>query len=393
MPSTRPPGRLTPIRTDESNAFAHRTMKVRLPKILDDVLYRNPDLPESVRDSIMTLHDSIASGSALPALVRPAPDLHLWQAEYAAHPTDSWHNTIWFFAETYAYRLVMESVHWYETGLDPFWPYKDEELYSPAMWDWVERALTASEDKPIDERLHNLLAESLWGNRVDLSYAASRAYGNEVHPEDLLIDHREQAIRTLLDANKPVHLVQDNAGTELALDLALIDGLLTAGIPNVILHLKWHPTFVSDTTVADAHIFIKAMRHYSAREPVYMLGKRLTAALESGQLHLAPDLYWNSSLFGRTMPSRIHGAFAEAGLVIMKGDVNFRRLVEDTLWPSDTNPDILFNFFPAPLIAMRALKSDPIIGLQPGEAEALDAADPEWHINGKRGIIVGAHLR
>jgi len=28
-----------------------------------------------------------------------------------------------------------------------------------------------------------------------------------------------------------------------------------------------------------------------------------------------------------------------------------------------------------------------VVGLQPGQAETLERADPEWRINGKRGMI------
>jgi hypothetical protein len=33
------------------------------------------------------------------------------------------------------------------------------------------------------------------------------------------------------------------------------------------------------------------------------------------------------------------------------------------------------------------MKSDPVVGLQPGQADALDQEDPEWRVNGKRGMI------
>jgi hypothetical protein len=33
------------------------------------------------------------------------------------------------------------------------------------------------------------------------------------------------------------------------------------------------------------------------------------------------------------------------------------------------------------------MKSDPVVGLSPGQAEALDNEDPLWRVNGKRGIV------
>jgi len=43
-------------------------------------------------------------------------------------------------------------------------------------------------------------------------------------------------------------------------------------------------------------------------------------------------------------------------------------------------------YFPAPLLALRTLKSDPIAGLRAGLAAELDARDPHWRVNGQRGI-------
>ena len=60
-----------------------------------------------------------------------------------------------------------------------------------------------------------------------------------------------------------VHFIADNTGTELAMDLALADGLFDKGIERVIFHLKLHPTFVSDTTVPDMQIMLAAMRSKS----------------------------------------------------------------------------------------------------------------------------------
>jgi hypothetical protein len=38
-------------------------------------------------------------------------------------------------------------------------------------------------------------------------------------------------------------------------------------------------------------------------------------------------------------------------------------------------------------VALRTLKGEIMAGLQPGQAQALQAEDPTWLINGKRGII------
>ena len=44
-------------------------------------------------------------------------------------------------------------------------------------------------------------------------------------------------------------------------------------------------------------------------------------------------------------------------------------------------------YFPAPFVTLRTLKGEIMVGLQPGQAEALQAEDPDWLIDGRRGVI------
>src|SRR5690606_31797644 len=111
------------------------------------------------------------------------------------------------------------------------------------------------------------------------------------------------------------------------------------------------------------------------------LGRRLRQAVNAGRLRLAPDAYWNSTLVLEDMPARMHTLFADARLVLVKGDANYRRMVGDRLWPADTPLAQVVGFFPAPIAALRTLKSDAVVGLPPGMAGALDGVDPLWRVN------------
>jgi hypothetical protein len=79
--------------------------------------------------------------------------------------------------------------------------------------------------------------------------------------------------------------------------------------------------------------------------------------------------------------------FTGSRLVIFKGDANYRRVVGDALWSPETPLSIVTSGFPAPLLALRTLKSDPIVGLPPGTAQQLEALDPAWRVNARRGVI------
>ena len=87
------------------------------------------------------------------------------------------------------------------------------------------------------------------------------------------------------------------------------------------------------------------------------------------------------------MPADLRAALGELSLVIVKGDANYRRLVEDRHWPPDAPFEPITAYFPAPLVALRTFKSEVIVGLDPGQAEKEQAADPDWLVNGRRGVI------
>jgi len=92
-------------------------------------------------------------------------------------------------------------------------------------------------------------------------------------------------------------------------------------------------------------------------------------------------------LFFREMPSPLMNRLAKANLVLLKGDVNYRRLLDDRHWPHATRMEAITGYFPAPFVTLRTLKGEIMVGLQAGQAEQIAAADPTWLINGKRGVI------
>lgn len=375
-----------PLRTDGSNAFAHRSMKIRVPAIIREVQALNPDYPASIMHALDALHDGIQTDTPIPMLSLPAPDYDEWATAYAPHAGETWLHSYWFFTEIFFYRHLIQTVRWWETGRDPFAPKKAEEMASPALWERLELALSVC-DLPPAERIASAIQHSLWGNRIDLSYAVAASHGSTWVSEDLLVNDSERAAERILAAHGEVHIVNDNAGTELATDLALVDALLNSDVERVMLHLKLHPTFVSDATTADVISFIALMATGEHGTSAYHLSERLGDALSAGRLRLAPDGFWNSTRFAWEMPPRLVNTFKRALLVLVKGDANYRRIVGDALWPPITPFSEVLSYFPAPVLAVRTLKSDPVLGLTEGLAERLDSIDKEWRVNGRRGLI------
>jgi uncharacterized protein with ATP-grasp and redox domains len=384
----QPPPDVPPrIRTDGSNPFAHHTIRVRVPATVERVLAENPDYPEDIRAGLAELATALAENQPLPELHSDAPGSDAYRRALSRRAGERWLATDWFFAETYAYRQLVERVRYWDTRRDPFRPIKLEEYASATHAEAFAGALEIGGAR--EERLHALLGAALFGNRIDLSFAASLERGLVAAADDWLADDREQAVRLLCDRDGPVHVICDNAGTELTLDFVLVDFLLRELGCEVVLHVKVHPTFVSDAIVADVRNFLgigKERLGLAGGEPERACIERLAAAVDDERLTIVADAFWNGSESLWEVPAELERVFGSARLVFLKGDANYRRALNDALWPAHTPFPVATAYFPAPLLALRTLKSDPLVGLAPGRAEELALLDPTFRVNGKRGV-------
>jgi hypothetical protein len=368
-----PPDNLPPATRTDDNDFAHTAMYVRAPEAIQRVIDTNPGYSGTIRRALQSLSDRLVFNEPITMLEPLAPDYSHWLPLFERHRGATWLAVEWFYAETFFYRHLIQAVRWWETQRDPFASIKEEELRSPALWEMVE-----AQPGSLDQRLHN----ALWGNRIDLSFAASLSRGTRVDQDDLLVDDTGRVVEHLAAGAGTVHIIADNTGTELAMDLLLADALLAGRITHVVVHLKMHPTFISDAVVADVWNLIDRLDQHNAR-----LAERLRTRINEGRLRLLPDFFWNSGYFLWELPAHLERAMNNARLVIVKGDANYRRILGDALWPSNTSFTDATHYFPAPLLALRTLKSDPIVGLAPGQVETLDSIDREWRVNGQRGVL------
>ncbi len=383
------PVRPPPLRTDGSNEFARYSMQVRVPRIARDTAER-ADLPPRCREAVVQLARDIEEDRPIPAPQPPAPDVEAWDSAQAGHPGARWLHGEWFFAELAFYREVARATRFWETGRDPFEWAKEEELAGERPWERLEGALERGAGRPRDERVMHLLDEVLWANRVDLSYSVAASLGRPGgDDDDLLVDERAAALPRLLVPGAHVHVVADNTGTELALDLALIDALLEAPGARVTVHLKTQPVFVSDATVHDVWRLLGSMQGRGGQAGA--VAERLHAAFDEERLALWPDPYWSGPRFLGQAPPHVARALAGASIAVLKGDANYRRLVGDATWPPATPFAVAASTVPFPLLCLRTMKSDSVLGLPAGLAEALDGRDPRWRVDGRRGLAQ-AHL-
>lgn len=395
------------LRGSETGTFAHRTMTVRLPEIGRRILAEN-DFSAQVADRLQALVDDLPNGRVRDLQDREAPDWAAWHQYIAPYQGRSWLEAPWFFGETYFYRRVLEATGYFQPGSglgrDPYAYQKRKGL--EAFVDPIEAScavvnawltdVKSTSGEISTEQLSELILMNLWGNQVDLSLWPVGQAERPDHQDStrqlahLLCDHASQAVEYLQGLKRmtcQVDILLDNAGLELVHDLLLADALLSSGLAWAVrLHAKAHPTFVSDALLSDI-LDTMAYLEQIGKVETETTARRLREYLLLGRLHLRQHFFWTSPLSMWEMPGELRQELGEAALVISKGDANYRRLVGDRHWAFDIPLPGVLNYMPAALLALRVSKSDVMIGLQPGQAQAMDQRDPQWMTNGKWGLI------
>lgn len=248
----------------------------------------------------------------------------------------------------------------------------------------------------------SVLQLNLWGNRCDLSISNGREMKQSGNPfaalssyESCILVDRTKQIWECVKSGGPtstIDFVLDNAGYELFTDFILTDFLLSQQLTAKIrFHCKAIPWFISDVMKHDFHWTIETLSS-SSDEDVRAFGLRLSEYVRSGQLELCEtEYYWTSPFEYQATPKvapKVYAKLAEAHLVIFKGDLNYRKLMGDINWPFDSKfTQVLGEFRPTNICALRTVKADCICELAEGKADELSKIDKMWMETGKYGVI------
>jgi hypothetical protein len=378
-PAALPP----PIRCDDPASFAASVLRDRHPAIIARVLADFP-FPAHVRDGLAAL----LQDPTVTPLPRDAHDHEDWDRWGEPYFGRSMFDVPFLWAENYFYRRLLYATGYHEPGpwrgIDPFGPQKAADLPAEEELRDLQEAGDALLALPEHEQASALVAASLWGNRADLGFQLAQRHGGghgghgKGHGgrrvEELVVDDTGRLWKHLDGGT--VCVVADNAGRELLPDLVLIDFLLRTGrAARVELHVKPAPYFVSDALTADV---LTELRRDGA------VGRRLWAALGAGTLELVTDPFYCAPLEFPQMPAGLAARFGAATLTILKGDLNYRRLVGDRSWAPETSFPGTTGYFPGPVAALRTVKSDVVVGLAAGVEAKLPAS---WRTSGAFAMV------
>ena len=320
----------------------------------------------------------------------PDADEHeIWAPWGEGHFGKPWLDAPFLWSESYFYRRLLDAVGFFGRGpwrwADPFGYLKSAELQDPGL----EADLAALDDLrrlPAEEQMRAKLLASLWGNRADLGFRIGRSAGPADPAAAGLVDDHSGELLSALGPAARVVLMTDNAGRELLADLVLVDHLLQHGYAaSITLHVKPHPYYVSDATAADVAAGVRRLAA-TPGSPAEIAG-RLLAAMADSTIGLYTHEFYCAPWSYHRMPPDLVAEFEQASLAILKGDLNYRRLVGDRDWPPVIPFTDVTSYFPAPVAALRTLKSDVITGIDPSVRARLDGAGPSWRTDGTHGLI------
>lgn len=405
--------------SDVPGSYPWRVLHERHPALIEKVRAATP-YDVRVNRALDLLLEEIEG--VIEPLEDSAHDRDLWESWDRGHIGRRWDDAPFLWAESYFYRRLLAAVGYFGPGpwrgVDPFEPFKQAELLGEAV-DEELRELDALAALPSAERAQVLTLRALWGNRADLVFRV--AAGPELAGRESGLVADDSALLWSLiggdetgvpgtsggsggseggsgraaagspgDAGRGglarICLVADNAGSELLPDLVLIDHLLhDRGTGEVVLHVKPLPYYVSDATPADV---LACLRRMSAADgEAGAVAGRLRAALGSGRLLVRAHAFSCAPLPYREMPFGMREDFASASLTIMKGDLNYRRLVGDRAWPHTTPFAEATAYFPGPVAVLRTLKSEVAVGLGADVVKDLEATGRPWLTTGAHGLI------
>ncbi|MEA3326791.1 MAG: damage-control phosphatase ARMT1 family protein [Chloroflexota bacterium] len=376
------------LMTSEPGTFARHTIEDRKPIIIDQVM-ADFDYTPSILKDLVAFKDELAHDHIKP-LHEETSDKDIWDKALHPYLNKTWLELPWYLAESFFYRRVLEIVKYFQPGpwnyKDPYMLLKEKEL-SDAL-PILSANYPLKQAQTILEHFQCACYQALWGNRGDLSNLNTFETDMGTQTERIILDQAEAAFHLLEKKPSKVAYFMDNVGRELFFDLALIDFLLNAGLAKTVTcYVKNQPFFVSDAMPKDVQKSLDLLFSSSDNE-ISQLGNRLRASLRSRLLILEAPPFFTTSLMYREMPNVLRAKIATYDLTILKGDVNYRRLFGDRHWPPTTKVGEAAGYFPSSFLSLRTLKGELILGLSNEIIERIDQeADPDWLINGKRGMI------
>jgi uncharacterized protein with ATP-grasp and redox domains len=402
--------------------FTYISIVKRLGAIMDKMIENNPQFSEEIVNDLRALANEISDENGkIPArnikLDVTNDEWKLYEKRFDVK-NKTWLDLPWFFVENYFYRLILDITGYFDPNspnynIDPFERQKRESLLSPlrngsitssskSILSFYSEYEQHKNEENLRDFIYFMLVSDLWGNQADLSFSGGATF-EKIHQErenlseNIIINDAPRVVDMLLTK---VHdkkcasygMIVDNCGQEFVNDLFFAEVLTHFNIvDNIVFYVKSQPVFVSDVMEKDVTYTLEQLSN--SDEDTAHFGKLFKQYFDNGKWIVKSDSFFTSPLPFWELSEELKNQLAQHNLIIIKGDANYRRLINDALWSLETNFSELLKYLPCDAVALRTLKSDALIGMLDGSKEremilkSLSKKDPEWRVNGKYGVI------
>jgi len=197
---------------------------------------------------------------------------------------------------------------------------------------------------------------------------------------------------------RTVNYLVDNAGVEFFSDLVLGYLLLKNSeyrIKEIIYHVNILPIFVSDVIENDLEYTFKIIKDYmnqvqddiNEKENFFAALRAIEDMFKEEKARINADFIWNMPT-PYELISRKREIFENSSdLIIVKGDLNYRRLCGDKSYYYKKKIDNLTKYIKCPTLVVRSFKSNLVLDYSTKRYKQNTNEDKNWRTNGKYGVI------
>lgn len=297
---------------------------------------------------------------------------------------------------------------------------KKEESSILKCLDLINKFDKSTESEPIKrikyddvkEILTKITLISLDSNTNDLSQLSDRRCQNiskeRIFPYE--IEKFSDLIWSIKEETEINYLV-DNSGVEFFADLTFAYVLLQMqSINNVILHINKLPVFVSDVIESDYEHMMglvekivnnidnknkeisetKQNADDNNTQPGYGKAlKKIQDLVKEEKIKIVSNFIWNMPTPYKELRKKDdRDVFSKPNsILIIKGDLNYRRLVEDKNWKYNKKIENFTQYIECPTLVVRSIKSNLVLDFKESEYNKLQKTDKYWKENGEYGVI------
>lgn len=258
-----------------------------------------------------------------------------------------------------------------------------------------------SSEYPQKDLITDLIIQSLNTNSYDLSQLKGMGW-HEIKAKDDNLSGAAKFVGYLDDAQRGVtHTVNylvDNAGVEFFADLVLGYAMIhdpELRIERVIYHVNVLPIYVSDVIESDLDYTFRTVEYYIKKETSINQEHYLKALFSLKEMfegknppaEIRADFIWNMPCPYEDIPRRKEVYSNPQELLIVKGDLNYRRLCRDKSWHYSKKLNDLTDYIDSPTLVIRSFKSNVILDYSRKKVKLNDEEDKDWRTNGEYGVI------